>query len=443
MEQAGFFSRTRNSRLLFERALKSMPGGVSGSIKYRRPYPLFLSRASGSRVWDVDGNEYIDYVLSYGALILGHGHPRIRAALNMIMDSIGTILFGNPSKYEVEFAELLLGIMMRDGKVRFTNSGLEATLLAVRLAKAFTGKDKVAKFDAHYHGANPFLLANMRPRPGSGATRIPESVEFRGHLLDQLIVLPFNDVEATKEALDHEDDVAALILEPFEDGYIPADEDFMYFLRKYTEERGIVLIFDEVKTGFRVRLGGAVEYYGIKPDIICLGKVIGGGAPIGAVIGRQEIMDLLDPSSRGVFHSGTFNGNPLSMILGMETIRTLMSDDNFARLVRISGKLKEGIFNVFRELNIPVQIYGEGGIVNYVIGSRRVKSSREISPKALEVRRIIDSLMLTGGIYLNPGSRYSISLAHTDSDIEETINVLRNVLNNLRGLLDDLLKGIP
>ncbi len=425
---------TEKSKVLFQKAEKFLPGGVNGNIKFRDPYPLFLSRANGSHIWDVDGNEYVDYILAYGALILGHGHPAIVKAIKDVIDSYGTILFGNPTTLEVEFAELLLKIFKKEGKLRFTNSGMEATLLATRLAMASTKKRNIAKFDGHYHGANPFLLANYRPKKRNYRSeqieKEPDSSEIVGDLIQNIVVLPFNNIEGTKKILENEE-VSSVILEPFEDGYIPAKQDFMYFLRKYTKDNGILLIFDEVKTGFRVRLGGAVEYYGIQPDIICLGKIIGGGAPIGAVIGDTDIMDLLDPRTKEenrVFHSGTFNGNPLSMALGIATVNELMSGNNFAYLSNIAGMLKKEISNILDEFGISHRMYGEGGIVNFILSEKEINTYRDISEESMRKRKIIDSGLIKHGIYIVPGSRFSLSTVHSESDIDVTVNALKQVL---------------
>lgn len=425
---------------LFQRAQISLPGGVDGNIKFRAPFPIFLSKAKGSHIWDVDGNEYIDYNLSYGALILGHSHQVIIKSIKEALNSYGTILFGNPNISEIDFAELLLSIFYKDGKARFTNSGMEATLLAIRLGIAHSGKRKVGKFDGHYHGANPLLLSNYRPSKGreeKGKIVVKEgdSMDARGDLLDNIVILPFNDIDGTREVLEKED-VGTIILEPFEDGYIPANRDFMNFLRQYTKERGIVLIFDEVKTGFRVRIGGAVEYYSLKPDLICLGKIIGGGTPIGAVLGKTEIMELLDPrrgNDRRVFHSGTFNGNPLSMSLGIATVNELTADDNFHKIQRLSDQLRKEISGVLSDLGITHRMYGEGGIVNYTLSDDVIKTYRDISKKNMENRKKIDSVLTRMGVYLIPGSRFSMSIAHSEYDISKTADSLRVAV---KGLLD-------
>ncbi len=426
---------TDRSHAMFEEAERVLPGGVNGNIKFRNPYPVFLSHANGSHLWDIDGNEYVDYVLSYGALILGHGHPVIREALERIIDSYGTTLFGNPSPQEAEFAEILLDRYMKGGKLRFTNSGLEATLLANRLAMAKTGKRKIAKFDGHYHGANPFLLANYRPKKRGKTGRVekePDSSEVKGGLLDNIVVLPFNDTEGTRTILE-EEEVSSIIMEPFEDGYIPARPDFVQFLRKYTRDNGIILAFDEVKTGFRIRLGGAAEYYGIRPDLVCLGKIIGGGAPIGAVMGEPDIMDALDPRTshdKRVFHSGTFNGNPISMTLGMATVSELASNDNFSRITRRATELRNGLSHTLEQFGIPHRTYGEGGVVNFTISEDEISTFRDISEVNMNKRRVIDNGLLKEGVYVIPTSRYMLSVAHSEEDIDRTVESLETALKD-------------
>lgn len=425
------------SRDLFNKANNFLPGGVNGNIKFRNPFPIFLSRAKGSHIWDVDNNEYIDYNLSYGTLILGHSHPAIVNALKDAIGNYGTLLFGNPNVSEIEFSQLLLNIYYKNGKIRFTNSGTEATLLAVRLGIAYTGKRKVGKFDGHYHGANPLLLSNYRPTKemdrNKKIVKEADSMEIKGDLLDNIVVLPFNDIDGTKELLEKED-IGTVILEPFEDGYIPADRDFMHFLRNYTKEHGIVLIFDEVKTGFRIKIGGAEEYYSVEPDLICLGKIIGGGTPIGAVLGKTEILDLLDPrreSDERVFHSGTFNGNPISMSLGIATVNELMSENNFSKIQKLSNELRNRVSGVLDEFAIPHRMYGEGGIVNYTLSGNKIRTYSDISRENMEKKKKIDSLLLREGIYLVPGSRFSTSLAHSYLDIDKTVDSLRTAIREL------------
>jgi glutamate-1-semialdehyde 2,1-aminomutase len=313
-----FDARTRKSAELFRKAEGVTPGGVSAGIKFFEPYPIYMKRANGSHIWDVDGHEYVDYLMSYGALILGHGAPAVKSALGDVLKSVGTTVMGTPSEAEGRFGGALRDLYHRDGMIRFTNSGLEATMLAVRLARAFTGKRKVAKFEGHYHGAVDRLLFSYAPEPGSSGPSsspvpIADSADVGEALLTEALVLPFNDLASTERLLQrHRRELSCVIMEPFEEGVIPAEREFMKRLRGLTQELGIPLIFDEVKTGFRVRIGGASEYYRVTPDLTCLGKIIGGGLPVGAVVGDAQIMQALDPRRRrrGYSTQGPSMGTP-------------------------------------------------------------------------------------------------------------------------------------
>jgi glutamate-1-semialdehyde 2,1-aminomutase len=426
---ARFKARTPKSAELYRQALTVTPGGVMGGIKYFEPYPIFMNRADGSHIWDVDGNEYIDYLMSYGALILGHGERTVKSAVEATLNSFGTTVTGTPTEVELDYGATLRDIYHKDGLIRFTNSGLEATLLAVRLARGFTGKGKVAKFEGHYHGAVDRLLFSYMPgldRAGHPQSPVPvaDSIDFDEEMLAESLVLPFNDWKGTEELITrHSDELACIIMEPFEEGVIPGDPNFMASLRRLTEDLRIPLIYDEVKTGFRVRLGGASEFYSITPDITCLGKIIGGGLPIGAVVGNADIMRLLDPRSAekgGVFHSGTFNGNPLSLHVGRATVRELRSRGRFEALVSRTGDLKRNLSSRLKEYQIPNTIAGEGAMFNIYLTDGPVRNYRDAKTSDARMRRFLDLEMISRGVYLKPGSRYSLSLAHTEEDVKKT-----------------------
>ena len=424
---AHFEAKTRGSAKLFRAAAEVAPGGVMAGIKYFDPYPVFMERAKGSRVWDVDGNEYIDYLMSYGALILGHGQL-VRRVMNSVVEDVGTTVLGTPAEIEVEYGAMLRDMYHPGGLMRFTNSGLEATLLAVRLAKAFTGRRKVAKFEGHYHGAVDHLLFSYSP-PSSGAgspespVPIGDSAEVDGEALRDSLVLPFNDWESTRELLtEHSHELACVILEPFEEGVIPGDRGFMKELRKLTRDLKVPLVYDEVKTGFRVRLGGASEFYSITPDVTCLGKIIGGGLPIGAVIGDSEIMALLDPrrSRPRVFHSGTFNGNPLSLSVGRATVEALSRHGRFDTLRGRTDTLKGGLSAELRGQQIPHTVLGEGAMFNIYLTGGQVRSYREARATDLGTRRLLDLELISRGVYLKPQNRFCLSLSHTRADVSLT-----------------------
>ena len=424
-----FESKTPKSAALFRKAARVTPGGVMAGIKYFEPYPVFMKKASGSRVWDVDGNEYVDYLMSYGALILGHGADEVKESMESVLYSPGTTVFGTPTEAEVEFGERLRDIYHPGGMMRFTNSGLEATLLAVRLARAHTRRTKVAKFEGHYHGAVDRLLYSYSPDPARAGTPespapIADTSDFGPEMAGQSLVLPFNDWKSTERLLsEHGRDLACVIMEPFEEGVIPGDPAFMRKLRKMTRDLGIPLIFDEVKTGFRVRLGGASEFYSIYPDLTCLGKIIGGGLPIGAVVGDGDLISLLDPRGapgRRVFHSGTFNGNPLSVSVGMATVDAVSRRGRFESLLRRTDGLKRKISAELASREIDHVMAGEGAMFNFYLRKGAVKNYRDAKKSDLRLRRLIDLGLLSRGVYLKPENRYCLSLAHTDDDVGAT-----------------------
>jgi glutamate-1-semialdehyde 2,1-aminomutase len=427
--RAHFESKTRKSGELFRDATRVTPGGVMAGIKFFEPYPIFMKRARGSHVWDVDGNDYVDYLMSYGAIVLGHGSGVQRRAMESVLKSFGTTVTGTPTEIEIEYGGVLRDIYHPGGMIRFTNSGLEATLLAVRLARAYTGRKKVAKFEGHYHGAVDRLLFSYAP-PAAGAgtpaspVPIGDSAEVDEGMLQDSLVLPFNDWESTERLLTkHSRELACVIMEPFEEGVIPGGSRFMAALRKLTMENKVPLIYDEVKTGFRVRLGGASEYYSVVPDLTCLGKIIGGGLPIGAVVGDSQVMHLLDPRRErisSVFHSGTFNGNPLSLSVGKATVEELSRRGRFATLRRRTEDLKNGMDKELARRQIPHQILGEGGMFNFYLTEKSIETYRDVRSSDLRARKLLDLELISNGVYLKPENRFCLSLAHGSDDISLT-----------------------
>ena len=424
-----FEAKTRSSAKMFRKATSVTPGGVMAGIKFFEPYPIFMERAKGSHLWDVDGNEYVDYLMSYGAIMLGHGDEVVRKSLETTLATLGTTVFGTPTEAEVEFGATLRDLYHPSGMIRFTNSGLEATLLSVRLAKAFTGRRKVAKFEGHYHGAVDHLLFSYNPTPEKTGARdslapVADSADVDDTILSNSLVLQFNDWETTEKRLrQRAKEVACVIMEPFEEGVIPGERRFMLNLRKLTTDLKIPLVYDEVKTGFRVRLGGASEYYSIVPDITCLGKIIGGGLPIGAVVGDSEIMELLDPRKGRrdrVFHSGTFNGNPLSVSVGKATVDALMRPGKFDRVVNRTESLKRGISSALAHRGVPHAMAGEGAMFNFYLTQERVRNYRDVMKSDLRLRRFIDIDLISRGVYLKPENRFCLSLSHTSEDVRLT-----------------------
>ena len=435
-----FRARTRKSAELHRRALQVSPGGVMAGIKFFEPYPIFMKRAAGSHVWDVDGNRYVDYLMSYGALILGHGHGAVTKSVASVLSSVGTTVMGTPTELESEYGGMLRDIYHRDGLIRFTNSGLEATLLAARLAKGFTGRRKVAKFEGHYHGAIDHFLFSYAPEVGRAGspespTPIGDSVDVDDSMLSDSITLPFNNWRGTERLLrERSKEIACVIMEPFEEGVIAAEPAFMQNLRRLTEDLGIPLVFDEVKTGFRVRLGGAAEFYSVAPDLTCLGKIIGGGLPIGAVVGGSELMKQLDPrreNARKVFHSGTFNGNPLSLAAGKATVEELSRRRRFDGLVRRTEALKGALSRELDGHSIAHTIEGEGAMFNIYLTDRKVRNYRDARSSDLGLRKLIDLEVMSRGIYLKPENRFCLSLAHSEGDVRRTGAIFGDALDSL------------
>ncbi len=436
---------------LFQQAGNVIPGGVTANIKHFAPYPIFMKEGKGSKLIDVDGKQYIDYSLSYGALITGHGHEKITQATIDQMNDTGTMLFGAPHELEIEMAEKISSLYPSMEQVRFTNSGTEAVLLALRLAVAYTNKPKIAKFEGHYHGGLNEVLVSINPsKQLAGEQEQPNPVYESGgipeHQKDTL-VLPFNDLESTEKLLRaHADELACVILEPVQGGFIPAEQSFIDGLRKITKELNIVLIFDEVKTGFRVHLGGAQAVYNVEPDITTLGKVLGGGLPVGAVGGKKEIMMLSAANAKGdvfavgsdsaktsevVFHSGTYNGHPLVLAAGLETIRLLEEEDPLEDVIEHTNDLRKKLEELYNSYHIDMKTFGMGTIFNIVFTDRDVKSYRDMWEINTAFREAIDIELLKIGVYIKPLNRYSLSIAHTEEDTEQTIRFHEQALHQV------------
>jgi glutamate-1-semialdehyde 2,1-aminomutase len=450
--RAPFLPKTKRSAEAYEEAAKWIPGGVTANIKYFEPYPLIMESADGPYLYDVDENRYIDYNLCYGALILGHGHPRVKKAIQTQLAKIGTTIFGTPHQLETEMARTLVGLYPSIEKVRFTNSGLEATLLAIRLAMAWTGRKKLAKFEGHYHGAYDQVLISVNPKKRDRQhppSPTPDSRGLPEYYTENTIILPFNDLDQTAEILKkHHHEIAAVILEPIQGGFIPPELSFLRGLRKLTSDYGIVLIFDEVKTGFRIGLSGAQGLYGVVPDLTALGKVLGGGFPVGAVGGRQEIMELCSPAggadilttqshdpdqdhAKPLFHSGTYNGHPLILSAGLATIQTLKETGIYRQLEENTALLKTGIEEIANRHGIIAKTVGAGSIFNLVLTDRPVRQIQDVLESDLALRKKLDAHLLDNGIFIKPLNRFSMSIVHTKEVVDETLERFENGVKKL------------
>jgi glutamate-1-semialdehyde 2,1-aminomutase len=413
----------KESQRLYKKALHLIPGGVNSPVRAFRAVggkPIFIRRARGSRMFDVDGNQYIDYVLSWGPLILGHAHPTIVRALKKAVEN-GTS-FGAPTPLEIDLAELILKAYPSMDKVRLVNSGTEATMSAIRVARGFTGRDRIIKFEGCYHGHADGLLV----KAGSGATTfgVPDSPGVPKSYAKNTITLPFNDIDAVKAVVRNErKSIACVILEPVVGniGCVLPNPGFLESLRKITKDHGIVLIFDEVMTGFRVAYGGAQEHYGIRPDMTCLGKVIGGGLPVGAYGGKKEIMSMVSPEGP-VYQAGTLSGNPLAITAGIETLKMLTKENNFSKLLDTASLLERGLKDAAQRAGIQTKFYRAGTMFcTYFTRTGVVDYKTAKTADTARFGRFFHE-MLKRGIYLAPSQFEAgfISLAHTATDIDKT-----------------------
>jgi glutamate-1-semialdehyde 2,1-aminomutase len=414
----------KKSQQLFRKACELIPGGVNSPVRAFRAVggnPVFIEKAKGSKIYDVDGNTYIDYVLSWGPLILGHAHPKVVHAL---MNAIhkGTS-YGAPTPLENQLAELVLKAYPSMDKVRMVNSGTEATMSAIRVARGFTGRDKIIKFEGCYHGHADGLLV----KAGSGATTfgLPDSPGVPKSYAKNTITLPLNDIKTVNSTIRNEwKNIACIILEPVVGniGCVLPKPGFLESLRKITREYGVILIFDEVMTGFRVAYGGAQQHYGITPDMTCLGKVIGGGLPVGAYGGKKEIMSMVSPEGP-VYQAGTLSGNPLAMTAGIETLKILSKDGTYKKLEKIASLLEAGLTDAAKTAGVRTTFYRAGTMFcTYFTDTHVIDYPTAKTSDTAKFSRFF-SAMLKRGIYIAPSQFEAgfISLAHSAKDIEKTV----------------------
>jgi len=422
------------SEELFAAALKYIPGGVNSPVRAFRAVggqPFFAARAAGAHVWDVDGNEYIDYVGTWGPAILGHAHAKIVAA---VQDAArhGTS-FGIPNAFEVEMARLICAAVPSVQKVRMCNSGTEATMSAIRLARGFTKRDKIIKFDGCYHGHVDSLLV----KAGSGALTFgnPDSAGVPAAFTQHTIVVSFNDVQAIEAAFQaNAGQVAAIILEPVPGNaglYVP-QPGYLEFLREITKKNDALLIFDEVMTGFRLAFGGAQERFSITPDLSCFGKIIGGGLPVGAFGGRAEIMDYLAPLGP-VYQAGTLSGNPLAMAAGITALKELQSSKAYVQLEKLGAELETGMRDTAKAARVAVQFNRIGSMFCAYFTEQPVHNLADAMKSDRARFAKFFHGMLAEGIYLAPSQFEAgfLSTAHASADIDRTVAAATRVLKAL------------
>lgn len=429
------------SATAFEKAKKFMPGGVNSPVRSYSNVectPPFISRASGSKIFDIDGNEYIDYVGSWGPMILGHAHPKVVSALKKAVER-GTS-FGAPTELETKLAALVQEVYPSMEVMRMVNSGTESTMSAVRVARGFTGRDKIIKFIGCYHGHSDSLLVNA----GSGAATFdePSSPGVTQGTSQDTIVLPYNDLSAVEKIFSVcGEEIAAVIVEPVAGnmGLVTPKKNFLQGLRKVTEDYGALLIFDEVMCGFRVALGGAQEKYKVKPDLTCLGKVIGGGLPCAAYGGREDIMRNVSPDGK-IYQAGTLSGNPLAMTAGIETLKILTEDDTIIeKLIKKTTELVDGLKIKAELANVNIQVQQAGSMFSIFFATKRVKGFVAAANANQEKFKKWFIEMLERKIYL-PSSQFEslfVSTAHTDEDISKTLDAAGAAFNAVASLESD------
>ena len=424
----------KKSKELFRKALSCIPGGVNSPVRAFKAVggsPIFIESAKGSKIYDADGNEYIDYVLSWGPMILGHTHPQVTKALQKAAEK-GTS-YGAPTGLEIELAKMILKAYPSMDLVRMVNSGTEATMSAIRAARGFTGRDKIIKFEGCYHGHADGLLV----KAGSGALTfgVPDSPGVPKDYAKNTITVPFNDLNTLKKVLEKEaKNIACVIVEPVVGniGCVIPKKGFLKGLRSLTKKYDVVLIFDEVMTGFRVSYGGAQKAYGIKPDMTCLGKVIGGGVPVGAYGGKKEIMSMIAPLGP-VYQAGTLSGNPLAMTAGIETLKILSVPATYKKILEKSAALEYALRDASKRAGIKTKFYRAGTMFcTYFTETEVVDYTTAKKSDTAKFARFFSG-MLESGINLAPSQFEAgfMSLAHSNADINKTAKAAYEVFKKI------------
>lgn len=418
---------------LFEKAKKLIPGGVNSPVRAFQPYPFFTKTAKGSHIVDVDGNDYIDYCMGYGPLILGHAHPNVIEAVKEQLEN-GT-LYGTPTEQEVELAELVCGAVPCVEMLRLVNTGTEATMSAIRVARGYTGRKKIVKFEGCYHGAHDCVLV----KAGSGATTfgMPDSLGVPEETTQNTLVVPYNDVERFEQVIERERGrVAAVIMEPVvgNAGVILPKDGYLKRIRELTEENGIVLIFDEVINGFRLTFGGAEEYYGVVPDMVTLGKIMGGGFPLAAFGGKKEIMQLVAPVGK-VYQAGTFSGNPISVAAGLATLETIRREgDSFYHELELKRRMIcDAIRDLAHDAHFQIQVNGIASMFQLFFADSEIYDYE--SAKRADKKRfmVYQRKLLERGVFVPPSQFETcfVSSAHLREEIEKTAEAVTESLTNV------------
>jgi glutamate-1-semialdehyde 2,1-aminomutase len=469
-EEKAYRDRTPKSAKLHERAREALPLGVASSFQAYPPYPLFMTDARGSRIWDVDGNEYVDFDMAFGVLAAGHSHPAVAEALQY------RVANGTCYTFPVEDSVILAEEIKRRFRcdlVRFSNSGTEATMDALRVARGFTGRDKILKFEGGYHGHHDDVLVSIQPKPELMGDRlaprtVPASAGIPQKRIEDTVVAPFNDVEALEAVLDrHAGEIAAILIEPvqFNIGVVPPKPGYLERIRELATQHGAVLIFDEVKTGVVLAYGGGREHFDVEPDLFCLAKSIGGGVPIGAFGGKAEVMRVIEDGAKSpasasagaagaaghpasgldrstiptgpssVAHLGTFNGNPLSMAAGVATLTKVLTKDVYPRLHELGDRLTRGSQEVIDEFGLPGYAINVGPKGCVMFTPARVTNYRDLIGLDTDLWTAFFFYLANRGILLPPGpdDQWTLSVQHTQDEVDRHVDTFRDFARELTG----------
>jgi glutamate-1-semialdehyde 2,1-aminomutase len=435
-EAATYTTNHPVSKELQAEARKYLPGGSSRGTAYFDPYPFFVDRAEGHHVYDVDGNSYLDFMINATTFIVGHSNPAVVEAVKDQAEK--GLSYSAPTEAQVRLAKIIVDRVPSVDKVRFTNSGTEGTLNAIRMARTYTGKTKFAKFEGGYHGNHEFVSVSvytpLDKLDPNGPTAVPEWEGQPQSVIDDVIVLPYNDLERCQQIVrEHADELAAVIMEPVASnfGYIAATQEFLQGMRDLTTELGIVLIFDEVQS-FRLAPGGAQEMYGVIPDVTTFGKIIGGGLPIGAWGGKDEIMSLYDnENDPAITHAGTFNANPPTMVAGEETLKQL-TPEVFDRMNALGDQLRDKMNAVFGELDMPGQATGVGSLFGIHFTDSEIVNYRDMMAGDQDLKTAFYTGMMNEGVLMFARAQGAICSLTTEREVDDFVDAARNVLQRIR-----------
>jgi len=423
-------TRSAEETKLLERARRRLPGGVLGTSRYADDVGFVVKHGKGSKIYDVSGREYIDYVMASGPMVLGHAHPAVVAAVREQLEG-GTTYF-MVTEPIIELAEEICRAVPCAEQVRFTSTGSEATFFALRVARTARQRDKILKFEGGYHGAHDYSMMSSTPRsPKAFPAPVPDSSGIPRALEDEVLIAPYNDL-ATVEGIvaTHADELAAVIIEPFQ-RLIPPQPGFLQGLREITRRHGILLVFDEVVTGFRLAYGGAQEYYGVVPDIACVGKIVGGGFPLAAVCASADLMRPFDPGQDGkgdfISQSGTLNGNPIAAVAGLATLAELRKPGAYDRLLGTGRTLMKGLSELLTRRGLPAQVVGEPVVFDVLFTPEPVVDYRSLQKADGQKARVLTTELIKRGVVKNTQKMY-MSTAHTDADVAKTLNAFEDVL---------------